>query len=92
MRANLAPSRPNPFGGMAQIRFGLSATGPVALQVFDAGGRLVRTLVEGTLAAGFHTTSWSGETDAGRSAASGIYFYRLKTAQGTLQRSMVLMR
>ena len=62
------------------------------LQVFDAAGRLVKTLVNETLPAGQHAIAWSGETEAGQTAPSGIYYYRLSTAGGSIDRSLVRMR
>jgi flagellar hook assembly protein FlgD len=42
--------------------------------VFDLGGRLVRTLHRGPLAAGPHAFEWNGRDQAGRRAAAGVYF------------------
>jgi hypothetical protein len=89
---SLAPCRPNPSGGMTQIAFTLPADGKVSLQVFDAAGRLVRTLANEPLAAGQHSLVWRGDTELGTPAASGIYYYRLSTPSGMLNRSLVLMR
>ncbi len=92
VRLSLAPSHPNPTHGSAQIAFALPEAGPVSLEVFDASGRLVRTLVSEPLTAGRHSIGWEGRDDAGRSVTSGLYFYRLSTNDGTLRRSMVLLR
>ena len=66
--------------------------GPVTLRIYDGRGRLVRTLVDGHLAAGRHEELWDGRDDGGRGAASGVYHYVLKTGQGQLQRKMTLVR
>ena len=92
VRLALSQSRPNPFRLDAQIAFGLPQAGEVTLEIFDAGGRLVRSLLDGKLPAGFHTAAWDGRDGRGRQAASGIYFYRLSTPDGSLRRSMVLSR
>ena len=49
-----------------------------SLKIFDIGGRLVRTLAEGHLAAGRHLRTWDGMTTGGSRARSGVYFYRLE--------------
>ncbi len=72
-----APS-PNPFAPATAVRFALPAAGPVALRVYDVGGRAVRTLVDGPLAAGEHTAHWDGRDGAARELANGIYFLRLE--------------
>ncbi|MFH1143857.1 MAG: C25 family cysteine peptidase [Candidatus Eisenbacteria bacterium] len=91
-RMALGPSMPNPSRGDSRIRFGMPGDGRVCLQIFDSSGRLVRTLVDERLAAGFHTIHWDGRSGAGDPASSGIYFYRLTGPEGTLRRSMVLSR
>ena len=88
----LSQSTPNPFHASARIAFGLPRAGQVRLQLFDASGRLVRTLLDGEVPAGFQSVVWDGRTSAGQPAASGIYFYRLSTPEGTLQHSLVLSR
>jgi flagellar hook assembly protein FlgD len=55
----------------------------VDLGVFDLQGRKVATLVRGTLEAGNYTHAWNGLDDSGRSAGSGVYFYRLKVGAET---------
>lgn len=62
------------------------------LAVYDLKGRLVRTLVDGVLPAGPDEAVWDGRTDAGREAASGAYFYRLKTEKGIDRGKMVLLK
>ena len=88
----LAPGMPNPFRAGTQLHFGLPRTGAVELQVFDAAGRLVRTLLRGEVPAGRHSVSWAGDDAAGRHVASGLYYYRLRTPDAMLQRTVVLLR
>jgi len=83
---------PNPFNPVTRIRFGLSSAGEVSLRVYDVSGRLVRTLVEGPLAAGPHGSSWDGRDDRGRPVSSGIYFLRLQRGSFVKVRKMVLAR
>ena len=76
----LKQSRPNPTSGPNSIAYELADAGQVSLKVYDAAGRLVRTLVQGHVAAGGHDTFWDGRDDGGRRVASGIYFYELNVA------------
>jgi len=57
----------------------------VTLAVHDLGGRLVRTLWDGALAAGRHSLVWDGVDARGAAAASGVYLVRLSTADGVQQ-------
>ncbi|MHC4799404.1 MAG: FlgD immunoglobulin-like domain containing protein, partial [Planctomycetota bacterium] len=60
-----------------KILYTLSRRDKVKLSIYSLKGRLVRTLVEGPVAAGQHTLFWDG-LDAGRnSVASGNYVVRL---------------
>lgn len=74
----LAPNYPNPFNPMTTLRFDLPAATRIKLAIFDARGRLVRTLVEGMTEAGRHEAVWDGRDGAGRSLGSGGYFARLE--------------
>ncbi|MCI0699086.1 putative Ig domain-containing protein [candidate division KSB1 bacterium] len=94
----LAPSYPNPLrlagaSTMGTIRFGLPTTAAVRLTIFDLSGRLVRTLVAGqSLDAGYHEAQWDGADEQGRSAAAGIYIYRLEAANFITSRKLILLR
>ncbi|MBD3337241.1 MAG: T9SS type A sorting domain-containing protein [Candidatus Eisenbacteria bacterium] len=80
-RLRLGPGRPNPFRGSTQVAYTLGGerAAPVHLGVYDAAGRLVRTLVDGTRAPGRHTAAWNGTDEAGTPLSAGVYFYRLQT-------------
>jgi hypothetical protein len=60
-----------------------SRPGRISLRLFDAQGRLVRVVFDEPMAsAGVHEAGL-GEDPTGRSALpSGIYFYRIETADG----------
>ncbi|UCE02410.1 MAG: VCBS repeat-containing protein [Candidatus Latescibacterota bacterium] len=91
-RTQLLANVPNPFNPSTRIQFELAAAEHARLQIFDASGRLVRTLVDAALVAGRHTRVWDGRDDAGRATASGVYFYRLVTPRIIQNRKMVLVR
>ena len=78
--SRLLPPVPNPFSHQARIAYELSASAQVFLGVFDASGRLVRLLDEGSRAAGRHTISWNGKDASGIAVSRGVYFVRLNGA------------
>ncbi|MBN2172307.1 MAG: right-handed parallel beta-helix repeat-containing protein [Candidatus Krumholzibacteriota bacterium] len=88
----LAGNYPNPFNPKTSIRFDLPETQSVRLTIFDASGRRVATLVDATLPAGYHHADWNGRDDAGRSLASGVYFYRLEAGPLRETRRMLLLK
>lgn len=88
---DLEQNRPNPFTVETTVRFALSSASQVSLEVVDVGGRLVKVLASGPMAAGAHDFSWDGTNDAGHPVASGTYFCRLQSNGQEVSRRMVLM-
>ena len=61
--------------------------------MFDATGRLVRTLAENaTIPAGTKSITWNGQMDAGQAAPSGIYFLRVEVNSEALSQRVTLVR
>ena len=83
---------PNPFNPRTDIAFDLPRATTCRLQVFDAAGRLVRTLVDGPRSAGRHTVTWDGRDDGGTARPSGLYLVRLATPGANLTRKVTLAR
>lgn len=83
----LAQNYPNPFNPSTTISFSVEQSGHVTLEVFDAQGRLVQTLMNRTVTAGSHTIHF----DAGY-LPSGTYLYRIVTPHGLESRKMTLLR
>lgn len=78
----LYQNAPNPFNPTTTISYDVPASGGVVtLRIYDVTGKLIRTLVDGPQTAGQKAATWNGRDNLNRSAASGIYFYRL-TAPG----------
>lgn len=81
----LSQNYPNPFNPNTTIQFEVpmvaSGNATVSLQVFDLLGRLVRTLVNNTVSAGYHEIQWDGRDDNAQPVASGVYFYVLSANQ-----------
>jgi len=67
------PAYPNPFNPVTTIRFGVPETlHPISLQIFGINGRLIKTLLDSQMEAGFHTIEWNA-----KGLPSGTYFIRL---------------
>ncbi|HHS50297.1 MAG TPA: T9SS type A sorting domain-containing protein [candidate division Zixibacteria bacterium] len=82
---------PNPFNATTKIAFDIPSDSHVELEIFDIQGRLVRRLVSGDTPAGFHSVIWDGRTDAGSSAPSGVYLYRIRTDGAAQTKRMMLI-
>jgi hypothetical protein len=66
---------PNPVAERTHFAFRMAQSGNARLSVFDVTGRLVDTVVDGSLPAGSHEVAWSPSSDL----ASGTYFYRFES-------------
>jgi hypothetical protein len=63
------------------------------LKVYDVAGRLVRGLANENMTAGFgKQVVWNGLDNAGKRVSSGVYFYRLVSADFTATKKMVVMK
>jgi hypothetical protein len=75
---------PNPLNPEGTLTFVTTRPGPVSVKVFDLGGRLVRILKSDShLASGYHDVAIDGRGENGARLPSGVYYYRVETAEGT---------
>jgi len=83
---------PNPFNPTTTINYRLPENGKVKLTVYNLKGQKVKQLISDQLSAGKHSIVWDGRDDNGKSVSSGIYFYKLKTANFEKTKKMILMK
>lgn len=88
----LRQSLPNPFWSSTRIGFDLPVTGFVRLRMFDSNGRLVRSLLGGSLKRGRYSMVWPGTDDVGRRVSAGVYFCRLDAGPYSDTRKIVVMQ
>lgn len=70
-RFQLSQNYPNPFNPSTTIDYVITNSSTVSLRVFDATGRLVRTLVDSVQPRGLYRVDFDA-----RGLASGVYFYQ----------------
>jgi hypothetical protein len=85
-------NEPNPFNPRTSVRFSLANEGPVTIAVYDAGGRLVRTLQDGWMAAGPHALVWDGTRDGGAHVGSGVFWVQMKVGPFVSNKQLVMIR
>ncbi len=83
---------PNPFSLSTSFGVVLARPSRLTLGVYDAGGRLVRSLVSGMPASGVSTLSWDGSDARGMATPSGIYFLRAEVEGRTLTQRLCRVR
>jgi flagellar hook assembly protein FlgD len=64
----------------------------VVLGIHDAGGRLLRRLVDEPRDPGLHRVPWDGTDRSGRRIACGVYFYKLTAGGQSQTRSIIVVR
>ena len=83
---------PNPLNPSGVLSFVSTRAGAASTRIFDPTGRLVRTLEEGPLPEGRHDVRIDGRDASGRPLATGIYFYRVELAEGTITGRFVILK
>ena len=84
---SFSPVFPNPFNADARLQYRLSRTLPVTIELLDALGRKVRTLLEATRSAGEYTL----RIEAG-DLPTGVYIIRARAGNWTQQQKILLLK
>ncbi len=84
---SLSQNFPNPFNPETTIKFSLPQRSNVKLEIYDALGRVVSTLVNGELDAGSYKYNWNA---AG--FASGVYLYRITANNFSSSKKLMLVK
>jgi len=89
----LARVSPNPAAGADRIGWSQPRAAEARLDVFDVGGRRLRTLDDRTEGAGVHLATWDLTDDRGSRVRPGLYFARLTVAgEGDRTRRLTVIR
>jgi hypothetical protein len=78
---------PNPFNPETSIKFDIPKANNVELRIYDMKGSEVAVLINGKMEAGSYKYRWNASA-----FPSGVYFYRLKTADFTDTKRMILVK
>jgi hypothetical protein len=83
----VAQNTPNPFNPATTISFTLAKGGKTTVEVFNATGQKVATVLNANLNAGSHSVIWNA---AGNSA--GVYFTTVRSGNSTRTVKMTLLK
>ena len=94
---SLSQNYPNPFNPITTIKFALPVNSRVKINVYNALGQLVETLVDKEIESGYHEVNFSakGGSASGGDAlnlASGVYLYQLQAGEYVFVKKMVLIK
>ncbi|UOG75801.1 T9SS type A sorting domain-containing protein [Hymenobacter tibetensis] len=78
---------PNPFTGSTTISYYLTQNGLVTVEIYNAIGRKVQTLVSGTETASFHQVQFKADN-----LSNGTYLFKVKTAESVATKRLVLQQ
>jgi hypothetical protein len=80
--------KPNPVTSQGALTFSTTRIGPLHVEIYDVSGRRVRMLREDANApAGIHAVPLDGAL-----LGSGVFYYRVRSADGTSQGRFMIMK
>jgi len=87
-------AQPNPFSRLTTVSFGIGQSAErIGLQIYDATGRLVKSLC---LPTAYYllpvVVSWDGTDNSSRKLPSGVYFLRLEAGDHQETQQVLLIR
>jgi len=91
-RALASSVSPNPLNPQATLTFLTTKPGFTRVKLFDLIGRLVQTIDQTYSAAGYHEVLIDGYGTSGEQLPSGVYFYRIESAEGSSTGRFVILR
>lgn len=84
---SLGQNYPNPFTTSTTITFHTSARVPIKLRVYDALGKEIKMLFNGTVEAGSYSSKFRAEN-----LPDGIYICKLTTPATTISKAMIISK
>jgi hypothetical protein len=89
---DLKQNYPNPFNPSTIITYQIPQSELVTLEIYNALGEKVRTLVNQIQETGYYQIEWDGKNNFGNQLSSGIYLYRITAGNYVKVIKMVLLR
>lgn len=83
---------PNPFNPSTNISFSIAQKSNVVLEIYNAIGEKVKTLIDQNYSVGNYSAVWNARDDFGNKVNSGIYIYRLVSDNFVDTKRMVLLK
>ena len=84
---SLGNAYPNPFNPVTRIQFGLPVDTEISIDIYNMRGRLVESLIDGNMLAGYHTITWNAS-----SYSSGVYFIKMHAGNKISTQKLMLVK
>ncbi|MCU7511399.1 MAG: carbohydrate binding domain-containing protein [Bacteroidota bacterium] len=88
----LEQNYPNPFNGITAAKYYVPFESHIKIDVFDALGRRVKSLIDRNQPRGVYTIRWEGKDDNNEDVSSGIYFMSLKSGSFLEIKKLVMLK
>jgi hypothetical protein len=80
---------PNPFNDGITLQYTLSEDANVSVEMTDILGRKIQAFQIGKQTEGDHVFDWNGTDSAGKKLAAGVYFYKIKANDFSIEHKII---
>jgi YVTN family beta-propeller protein len=87
-----AAAEPNPSAAPVRILYEVEGAGPVRIGLYDAGGRLIKSLTAAPAPGARRELWWDGTNDRGERVPAGIYLMRISARETSCSSRIVILR
>ncbi len=89
----LSYNYPNPFNPVTTVKYEVPPPGGVIkVAIYNVGGQVIKTILNGHQPPGFYTITWDGKSDEGVPVASGVYFVQMRAKGFRETKKLVLLK
>jgi len=89
---SLGSPMPNPFNPSITISFNVRQAGNINLNIYDLGGRLIKSLTSQDFEVGQYTRRWDGRDNNGSMMPAGVYLVRIQGEAATDSKKITLVK
>jgi len=89
---SLSQNYPNPFNPTTAIQFSLPKEHMVTIEIFDMLGRLINVIYSQKTQPGDHIVHWDATDTQHNPVSTGVYFYRIQSANYSQTRKMLYLK
>jgi hypothetical protein len=89
---SLGSPMPNPFNPSITISFNVGQAGNIDLNIYDLGGRLIKTLATQEFEVGQYSRRWDGRDHNASMMPAGVYLVRIQGKAATDSKKITLVK
>ena len=88
----ISQNYPNPFNPLTKFVYTINNPGVASLKIYDVTGKLIYTVFDEYRGIGTFEEEWRSTDEKNQAVSSGVYFYNLSLATGSVTKKMVLSK